>query len=92
VDPLSFLNNVDPKQLDVLYAQYLNKPDSVDRSWRLFFAGFDLANSHFGDDAASPQTLKEFKVIDLIHGYRTRGHLFTLTNPVRTRRTYSPRC
>ena len=76
--------------MDVLYAQYLNKPDSVDRSWRLFFAGFDLANSHFGDDAASPQTLKEFKVIDLIHGYRTRGHLFTLTNPVRTRRSYSP--
>lgn len=90
MDPLSFLNNVDPKQLDVLYAQYLNNPDSVDRSWRLFFAGFDLANSHFNDDAASPQTLKEFKVLDLIHGYRARGHLFTLTNPVRTRRSYSP--
>jgi len=90
VDPLSFLNNVDPKQLDVLYAQYLNNSDSVDRSWRLFFAGFDLANSHFSDDAASPQTLKEFKVLDLIHGYRTRGHLFTLTNPVRTRRSYFP--
>ncbi|PCJ80781.1 MAG: 2-oxoglutarate dehydrogenase E1 component [Bacteroidetes bacterium] len=90
MDPLSFLNNVEPKQLDALYAQYLNNPESVDRSWRLFFAGFDLANSHYGDDAASPQTLKEFKVLDLIHGYRTRGHLFTLTNPVRTRRTYSP--
>ena len=33
---------------------------------------------------------REFKVIDLIHGYRTRGHLFTRTNPVRTRRQYSP--
>lgn len=90
MDPLSFLNNVEPKQLDALYAQYLNNPESVDRSWRLFFAGFDLANSHFGDGAASPHTLKEFKVLDLIHGYRTRGHLFTLTNPVRTRRTYTP--
>jgi 2-oxoglutarate dehydrogenase E1 component len=32
----------------------------------------------------------EFKVIDLINEYRKRGHLFTKTNPVRTRRTYSP--
>ena len=90
MDPLSFLNNVEPKQLDVLYAQYLNNPESVDRSWRLFFAGFDLANSHFGSDSANPKTLKEFKVLDLIHGYRTRGHLFTATNPVRDRRTYHP--
>jgi 2-oxoglutarate dehydrogenase E1 component len=33
---------------------------------------------------------KEFKVIDLINGYRTRGHLFTKTNPVRERRKYEP--
>jgi len=33
---------------------------------------------------------KEFKVIDLINGYRTRGHLFTKTNPVRDRRKYEP--
>ena len=90
MDPLSFLNNIEPKQLDVLYAQYLNNPETVDRSWRLFFAGFDLANSHFGDDAANPQTIKEFSVLNLIHGYRTRGHLFTSTNPVRERRTYTP--
>ena len=34
--------------------------------------------------------LKEFKVVRLINGYRTRGHLFTRTNPVRERRTYKP--
>ncbi len=33
---------------------------------------------------------KEFKVINLIEGYRLRGHLFTKTNPVRNRRTYTP--
>ncbi len=33
---------------------------------------------------------KEFKVINLIDGYRTRGHLFTKTNPVRERRKYEP--
>ena len=33
---------------------------------------------------------REFKVIDLIEAYRTRGHLFTKTNPVRERRKYAP--
>ena len=33
---------------------------------------------------------KEFQVVKLIDGYRTRGHLFTQTNPVRERRKYSP--
>ena len=31
--------------------------------------------------------LKEFQVVELINGYRSRGHLFTETNPVRERRT-----
>lgn len=33
---------------------------------------------------------KEFLVLRLIEGYRTRGHLFTKTNPVRERRQYYP--
>ncbi|WP_326983777.1 2-oxoglutarate dehydrogenase E1 component [Chryseobacterium sp. MYb264] len=33
---------------------------------------------------------KEFKVVNLIEAYRTRGHLFTKTNPVRERRHYTP--
>ena len=33
---------------------------------------------------------REFQVIRLIEGYRTRGHLFTKTNPVRERRQYVP--
>ena len=36
------------------------------------------------------KVLKEFKVIQLIDAYRTRGHLFTKTNPVRERRKYVP--
>lgn len=38
----------------------------------------------------SESVLKEFRVIKLIDGYRTRGHLFTKTNPVRERRKYAP--
>jgi len=33
---------------------------------------------------------KEFKVINVIDAYRTRGHLFTKTNPVRARRIFEP--
>ena len=38
----------------------------------------------------SDKLQKEFNVLKLIDAYRTRGHLFTQTNPVRDRRTYSP--
>lgn len=38
----------------------------------------------------SDKLQKEFNVLKLIDGYRSRGHLFTKTNPVRERRTSSP--
>lgn len=38
----------------------------------------------------SRKTLKEFHVTALIQAYRSRGHLFTKTNPVRNRREYTP--
>ena len=41
-------------------------------------------------NAISAKLQKEFQVLKLIEAYRTRGHLFTKTNPVRDRRTYSP--
>lgn len=44
-----------------------------------------------GQQAEIPKTLlKEFQVYQLINGYRSRGHLFTKTNPVRDRRQYVP--
>jgi len=38
----------------------------------------------------SEKLQKEFNVLKLIDAYRTRGHLFTKTNPVRERRVFSP--
>ena len=44
-----------------------------------------------GEAMTMPESLhKEFQVVRLIDGYRSRGHLFTKTNPVRERRKYSP--
>lgn len=52
-----------------------------------------LANLAAGDVESvhvSEKLQKEFNVLKLIDGYRSRGHLFTKTNPVRERRTSSP--
>ena len=57
------------------------------------FIGEQVANIASGNASnghVSEKTQKEFNVLRLIDGYRTRGHLFTKTNPVRDRRTYSP--
>ena len=93
---ISFLNSAHTAYFAELYDQYLKNPDAVEPSWRAFFQGFDFGMEH-GEWSAEvaevevPESVKkEFKVVKLIEGYRTRGHLFTKTNPVRNRRTYSP--
>ena len=94
MDKFSFLNAVHTEFIADLYDQYLISPDSVEASWRSFFQGYDFANEKYSLTDAEVQVpdnvFKEFKVIDLINGYRTRGHLFTKTNPVRARRKYTP--
>ncbi len=96
MDRFSFLNTVHTGFIEDLYQQYLTDPDAVEPSWKSFFQGYDLANSDYSlekddSDIEIPQQVyKEFKVIELINSYRTRGHLFTETNPVRSRRPYSP--
>lgn len=90
-DPFSFLSNADPAALEEMYQRYLQNPESVEPGWRQFFTGFDFARARFGEDAGvSPVHAKEIQVMNLIQGYRQRGHLFTKTNPVRDRRQYSP--
>ena len=95
MDKYSFLNAAHTGFIADLYDKYLINPDSVEPSWRSFFQGYDLANESYSikqeDNFEIPQEVKkEFLVIDLINGYRTRGHLFTKTNPVRERRQYKP--
>jgi 2-oxoglutarate dehydrogenase E1 component len=93
MDKFSYLGNADVNAIEAMYQQYLQNPDSVDESWANFFKGFDFARSNYQDGESNqiPENVrKEFAVISLINGYRTRGHLFTKTNPVRERRKYSP--
>ncbi len=98
MDRYSFLNAVHPSYIAELYDKYLQFPDSIEPSWRAFFQGFDFGIENGSLEslgiesggAIAENVLKEFQVIKLIDGYRTRGHLFTKTNPVRERRKYSP--
>ncbi|MEO6884100.1 MAG: 2-oxoglutarate dehydrogenase E1 component [Bacteroidia bacterium] len=91
MDKFSYLSNADTSALEEMYKQYLKDVNSVDVSWRDFFEGFDFARKNYEDTGEVPENFKkEFNVINLINGYRSRGHLFTKTNPVRERRHYSP--
>jgi 2-oxoglutarate dehydrogenase E1 component len=92
MDQLSYLNSISPEQLELQYNQYKSDPQTVEASWQRFFEGFDLGSSRITDTKKGAQEIigKEFNVINLINGYRSRGHLFTDTNPVRERRKYTP--
>lgn len=92
MDEFSFLGNNEIESVEKLYEQFKNNPESVDESWQLFFRGYEFARKEYPEEGTmqSQHLDKEFKVINLINGYRKRGHLFTKTNPVRARRNYTP--
>ncbi|SMG07609.1 2-oxoglutarate dehydrogenase E1 component [Sphingobacterium psychroaquaticum] len=92
MDRLTYLSNADSGYVDSLYQAYKEDPSSVDVSWQKFFEGFDFGQASGGGVAVeSPeQVIKEINVLNMINGYRDRGHLFTETNPVRERRKYFP--
>jgi len=98
MDKHSYLSNSDPGTIDDLYKNYLQDNSSVDISWQKFFEGFDFARKNYSDlsgteqvpEQVPEQVRKEFAVLNLINLYRSSGHLFTKTNPVRERRKYYP--
>ena len=98
MDRFSFLNAAHTGFIEELYSKYLINPDAIEPSWRSFFQGYDLANTNYSLEGEEVEVSvkipehvhKEFQVIELMNGYRSRGHLFTKTNPVRERRKYEP--
>ena len=91
IDRFSFLNGIDIDYLDELHQRYLVDKRLVESSWRSFFDGYEFSKFNYKEVNQIPtNVLKEFRVINLINAYRSRGHLFTKTNPVRERRKYHP--
>jgi 2-oxoglutarate dehydrogenase E1 component len=96
MDRLTYVNSGNAAYIDSLYEAYKQDPESVDYGWQKFFEGFDFGQGSAPKSAATAgggapeHVLKEINVLNMINGYRTRGHLFTKTNPVRERRKYYP--
>ena len=101
MDKYTYIANAHGDYIEGLYKSYQQDPESVDFGWRKFFEGFEFStaygeNGHEAAEtpAAAPakgaviagESEKEVAVRNLIHAYRTRGHLRSNTNPVRPRK------
>ena len=97
MDKFSYISNADVSFIDDLYKKYKSDPESVDVSWQRFLEGFEFSqeNSDPNGSATTARadgiSLKELGVRNLIHAYRTRGHLKSDTNPIRPRRKHNVR-
>ncbi len=95
----SHVFNAHPQYIESLYRSFQQDPNSVDEGWRLFFEGFDFGQNGNGhavaEQVSAPSTFtdiqKEFGVLSLINGFRSRGHLLSTTNPIRSRKDRQPR-
>lgn len=95
----SYVFNAHPEFIEEMYKKYLDNAESVDSGWRLFFEGFEFGDQKSDSNGSVqsapsviPQSVeKEFGVISIIHGFRSRGHLLSTTNPIRERRDRKPR-
>lgn len=99
----SYVFNAHPTFIESIYQKYQNDPESVEQGWRVFFEGFDFAsyngnghavsngseNGHL-ESVSNKSVTKEFGVLSIIHGFRSRGHLLAKTNPIRERKNRSP--
>ena len=74
--------------LESAYRSWLEKPESVDATWRAFFQGFTLGTNgglpgaNTMDATALPHSLKQSNVLSLIYHYRSIGHLQAHLDPL----------
>jgi 2-oxoglutarate dehydrogenase E1 component len=93
MDKYSYISNAHGSYIDELYKSYQSDPSSVDETWQKFFEGFEFSLQKYGEDGLPGETegvsSKDIQVRNLIHAYRSRGHLKSDTNPVRQRRDHN---
>jgi 2-oxoglutarate dehydrogenase E1 component len=91
----SYVFNAHPSFIESMYKSYQQDSSSVDDGWRLFFDGFEFSGNRHSDTDAKPQissnlSEKEFGVMSIIYGFRSRGHLLSTTNPLKPRKDRKP--
>jgi 2-oxoglutarate dehydrogenase E1 component len=93
MDKYSYISNAHGSYIDELYKSYQSDPSSVDETWQKFFEGFEFSLQKYGEDGLPGESegvsSKDTQVRNLIHAYRSRGHLKSNTNPVRERRDHN---
>lgn len=75
LSPAHFAQNI--ALMEEYHQVYLTDPAFLDASWKAFFAGVE-----FGQSGQGGLFSKEVRVKDLIHAYRSFGHLFASVNPI----------
>jgi 2-oxoglutarate dehydrogenase E1 component len=68
--------------LDAQYQRYKNDPQSVDREWRVFFYGFEIAQQRGDSVAPAGDHSQSMQVAQLIERYRDLGHLLACLDPL----------
>jgi 2-oxoglutarate dehydrogenase E1 component len=74
-----FFHRANLDYIDQLYQQYLKDPQSLDETWRAYFAGFDAAGGRAFTTGGAPITMGLHK---LVHAYRDLGHFNAHLNPL----------
>lgn len=91
----SFITNSHPQFIENMYRDFLNDPASVDPELKKFFEGFDYAvgagissngTATAKSAAADTDWKAEINAYRMILGYRNKGHLIAITNPIRKRK------
>ncbi|HLP94826.1 MAG TPA: 2-oxoglutarate dehydrogenase E1 component [Saprospiraceae bacterium] len=90
--------NAHPQYIESMYRNWQADPTSATEDWQAFFRGFDFALANgAGSESGAPAAVssddirKEFAVVNLIYGYRDRGHTLSTTNPIKQRKDRKPR-
>jgi len=94
----SYVFNAHPEFIDNIYKSFKEDRNSVEEGWRVFFDGFEFHGDTGNGSAVAangsmviPEAIqKEFGVMSIIHGFRSRGHLLSTTNPIMQRRDRNP--
>ncbi len=86
----SFANLANLSEIEKLYEQFLESPNSIDPSWRYFFEGMAFAKAASGICSTQASASPELRVYLLIDAYRRFGHKMAQFNPVATTKTQEP--
>jgi 2-oxoglutarate dehydrogenase E1 component len=79
----TFAGPANRELLDQLYQQYRADPDSLDPTWRAFFAGTEFAGTFPAAAEPAADLRLQTGAVRLVFWYRQAGHLQARTDPLR---------